>query len=86
MAAHKKKSKTELIYDANKKRIRTEGSILLAELMNEALDVMTEKFEEAKQNGGVLELDGNRGKLKEYLWEASKRTLSETKSLFPELK
>lgn len=75
MARYNRKSKSDLVYDANRKRIRAEGAILLAELMNEALTVMTEQFEIAEQEGEVLELDGNKEQLKAYLWEASKREL-----------
>lgn len=73
--SYRHKGHDELIFDANVKRIRLEGRIILDEVMNEALKIMSDRFQEARLNGTVLELDGNKELLKEFLLEASKREL-----------
>ena len=69
------KNAVDLAYDANKKRLRTEGAIILAELMNEALSEMTTQFNEAQNRGEILEIGGSREEMKAYLRVAAKRHL-----------
>ena len=44
MPTYNYKNHTALAYDENKKRLRLEASIVLAEIMNEALKEMTREF------------------------------------------
>jgi hypothetical protein len=74
--SYKYKQKQELVFEANKKRLRLEGQILLADLLNEAVSVMSDRFNEAYLEGTILELDGNRDELKSYLLEAANRELT----------
>lgn len=78
MPTYTYKDNVALAYDANKKRLRAEGSILLAELMNEALSEMTTQFNEALNHGEILEIGGTREEMKALLWKAAQRQLPET--------
>ena len=64
-----------LAFDANKKRLRAEGSILLAAVMNEALNEMTEQFNEGLKRGEILEIGGSRDEMKQFLATAAQREL-----------
>lgn len=75
MPNHIYKDSVGLAYDANKKRLRTEGQIILAALMNEALHEMTAQFNEALSRGEVLEIGGSREEMKEFLRIAATREL-----------
>ena len=76
MPAYAYKDAAALAYDANKKRLRTEGQILLAAAMNEALREMTTQFNEALKRGEVLEIGGSREELKALLLSAAQRELA----------
>lgn len=75
MASYIYKDKYALAFDANKKRLRTEGGILLARVMNEALNQMTEQFNEGKHRGEVLEIGGSQEELRELLFLASQKAI-----------
>jgi len=69
------KDNVQLAYDANKKRLRAEGSIILAEVMNSALSEMTAQFNAALGNGQILEIGGTREEMKEFLRIAAQKQL-----------
>jgi hypothetical protein len=50
------KDRAELTFEANKKRLRTEASILLSWALNEALAEMSEQFLKALHDGELLEI------------------------------
>jgi hypothetical protein len=70
------KDKAAMAYDANKKRIRAEGAIVLAAAMNEALNEMTRQFNEALHRGEILEIEGSREEMKALLLAASQKELA----------
>lgn len=74
-ASYRKKKPHELIFDANKKRLRCEGAIILAEVLNEALAVMDEQFQDALLKGEVRTIGGSRDELLSLLRIASDRYL-----------
>lgn len=69
------KDDVALAYDANKKRLRTEGSIMLQAAMNEALSEMTAQFNEALARGEILEIGGSREEMKALLYSAAQKKL-----------
>ena len=71
----KHKSPVDLAYDANVKRIRTEGAIVLAEMMNEALNEMTAQFKEAQSAGSILRIGGSRDEMIGFLRIAAEKQL-----------
>lgn len=75
MPSYGYKDEVALAYDANKQRLRVEGKIVLAAVMNEALREMTAQFNEALGRGEVLEISGSREELKELMLAAAKREL-----------
>jgi hypothetical protein len=75
MAGYKRKDAVTLAFDANKKRLRAEGSIILAEVMNEALAEMDDEFQAALKEGRILEISGTRAEMKEFLRRAAVREL-----------
>lgn len=75
MRGYTHKDAVSLAYDANKKRLRTEGSIVLAEVMNAALTEMTDQFNEALNRGEVLEIGGSRDEMKALLLAAARKQL-----------
>lgn len=75
MADYTYKDESALTYDANKIRLRTEGRLLLARLMNEAIAEMTRQFNDAQLRGELLEVTGNQDQLRELLWAAAQHTL-----------
>lgn len=75
MPNHTQKDDVQLAYDANKKRLRAEGQIVLARVMNEALHEMTTGFNEALARGEILEIGGSREELRALLLKASQREL-----------
>jgi hypothetical protein len=75
MPNHTYKDNVALTFDANKKRLRTEGQIILAALMNEALHEMTSQFNEALSRGEILEIGGSREEMKGFLRIAASREL-----------
>lgn len=76
MPSYGYKDDVALAYDANKKRLRVEGNIVLAAVMNEALREMTSQFNAALAQGDVLEITGSREELKGILLQAAKRELA----------
>ena len=70
------KDSVALAYDANKKRLRAEGSIILAEVMNEALHEMTTQFNVALGQGQILHIGGPREEMKQLLRAAAVKELS----------
>ena len=77
MPNHTYKDEVALAYDANKKRLRTEGSIILAAVMNEALHEMTSQFNAALAEGGILEITGSREEMKSFLRSAAQKELGD---------
>lgn len=75
MPTYNTKDAVELAWDANKKRLRAEGSIILAELMNMALDEMTSEFNAALDKGEILEIGGTREEMKGFLRVAAQKQL-----------
>ena len=75
MPTYSYKDKVALAYDANKKRLRAEGGILLASIMNEALAEMTAQFNEALGNGEILHIGGSREEMKDFLRIAAQKQL-----------
>ncbi len=75
MPSYGYKDDVALAFDANKKRLRAEGSILLAEAMNEALDEMTTQFNEALAVGQILYIGGSREEMKALLFTAAQKKL-----------
>ena len=67
------KDAAELAYDANRVRLRTEGRIALARLLNEAMNEMTVEFKAALARGELLELDGSPEEMERYLFAAVQR-------------
>ena len=75
MPEYNYKDNARLAYDANKKRLSTEGAIILDVIMNEALAEMTAQFNEALANGEILEIGGSREEMKRFLRIAATREL-----------
>ncbi len=73
------KNRADLAYDANKKRLRAEGQIILATILNEALNEMTVQFNKAKDRGEVLTIGGTQKEMKAFLKLAADRELSDGK-------
>jgi hypothetical protein len=71
------KDNAALAYDANKKRLRAEGAIVLASVMNEALNEMTDQFNKALNEGKILEIGGSREEMKSFLRLAAQRELGD---------
>jgi len=69
------KDNVALAFDANKKRLRCEGQIILAEVMNAALSEMTQQFNAALGEGQILEIGGTREEMKEFLRIAAQKQL-----------
>lgn len=72
---YRKKDAVALAYEANKKRLRVEGAIVLASLLNEALAEMDAQFMEALNRGEVLSITGSREEMREFLRRAAEREL-----------
>ena len=73
MSRYTRKDRTALTYDANKKRIRHELGLLLAEIQNEVLAEMTADFDQAIQNKELLMLGLTREQAVAYLRSAMRR-------------
>lgn len=69
------KDEAALAWDANKKRLRTEGAIILAEVMNEAINEMTLQFNEALEKGQIVSIGGSREEMKDFLAAAARKQL-----------
>jgi hypothetical protein len=77
MPSYLYKDNAALAYDANKKRLRAEGAIVLASVMNEALNEMTDQFNKALNEGKILEIGGSREEMKSFLRLAAQRELGD---------
>ncbi len=73
MTGYIRKGTAQLVYDANKKRIRTEAQVLLAEVVNDAIDAMTTEFNAALNNGEVLHIGGEREEMLRFLRTAARK-------------
>lgn len=73
MATFTHKTDVDLTFDANKRRIRTEANILLAALINEALEEMSTKFNKGLAKGNVLEIGGDRDEMRALLRRVAKK-------------
>lgn len=71
--SYHKMDEVELAFEGNKKRLRTEGSIILQRVMNEALAEMTSQFQESLAHGELLQLGGTAAEMKQYLKLASEK-------------
>ena len=69
------KDNVQLAYDANKKRLRAEGAIILDAVLNLALTEMTTQFNAALGEGQILEIGGTREEMKEFLRVAAQKQL-----------
>lgn len=70
------KSDEHLAFNANLKRLRTEGRIALDRLLNQAEHEMSEQFHaQLAFDGTILDLGADRGKLEKILLAAAQRTL-----------
>lgn len=74
--SYNKKDTVVLTYNANKKRLRCEGQILLDEVLNEAVAEMDEQFTEALNRGEVLTIEGSRAEFRRFLRAASEKLLN----------
>ena len=75
MPSYHYKDEVARAFDANKKRLRAEGSIILSDLLNEALHEMTIDFNRALARGEILRIGGSREELKAFLRIAAQREL-----------
>jgi hypothetical protein len=75
VTSYRRKDQVQLAYDANKKRIRAEASILLDAVVNEALDVMTAEFNEALLRGEILRIDGTQQEMVAFFQKAARKQL-----------
>jgi hypothetical protein len=71
------KDRIVLVFEANKKRLRAEGQIILATLLNEALGEMSRQFDAAQARGELLEIGGSREEMKQFLRVAAQRELGD---------
>lgn len=69
------KDAVALAFDANKKRLRLEGRILLDRIMNEALAEMTHEFNAGLERGELLNVGGSPEDLRRFLRVAAGREL-----------
>ena len=69
------KDDVALAFEANKKRLRAEGSIILAAVMNEALHEMTTQFNAALARGEILSIGGSREEMMGFLRDAAAKQL-----------
>lgn len=76
MPDYRYKDNAQIAYDANKKRLRLEGQIALDSVLNEALNLMTTKFNEALARGEILEIEGSRNELRALLLDAANKELA----------
>lgn len=70
------KGPEKLAFDANKKRLRVECTILMDRVVNEVFNEMTLQFNEALAEGQILEFSGATEHVKELLRIAAAKELS----------
>lgn len=73
--AYTKKDNILLTFEENKKRLRMEGNLILARVMNEALAEMSGQFTEALARGELLKIGGSADEMREFLRVAADRHL-----------
>jgi hypothetical protein len=73
MPSYRCKDDVDLVYDANKTRLRVEAQILLDEAMNEALNEMTQQFIAGLGRGELLEIGGTQEEMQQFLRVAVNR-------------
>ena len=76
MPSYSYKDETALAYEAFKKRLRSEASIVLAAVLNEALSEGTKRFNEELARGGIPRIDVTEDTLRELLLAAAQRELA----------
>jgi hypothetical protein len=69
------KDEATLAYEANKKRLRVEGQLILDRVMNEALRDMTAEFNKNLNRGRIVSLALNEDALKRSFRRAAKKVL-----------
>lgn len=69
------KGPEKLAFDANKKRLRTECTILMDRVVNEVFNEMAIQFNEALSNGQILEFKGSEDHVKTLLRIAAAKEL-----------
>lgn len=69
------KGAAQQAFDENKLRLRLEGRIVLARIMNEVLREMTSEFQEAIGRGEVLTVGGSASETQEYFTKAARKAL-----------
>lgn len=69
------KGPERLAYDANKKRLRVECTILTDRIVNEILNEMTLQFNEGLAEGKILEFKGSEDHVKDLLRIAAQKEL-----------
>jgi hypothetical protein len=68
-----RKDPAQLAYDANKKRLRAEVSVITDAVLNEVLSEMTKQFNDALNRGEILTIGGTRDEVLGYVGRATKR-------------
>lgn len=81
MTGYRKKDRLALAYDANKKRIRTEGTIILNEVLNSALAEMDRQFQEAVNRGELLSIVATGEEMRAFLRDAAARELGSDRAV-----
>lgn len=69
------KDQTQLTYEANVKRIRTEGRVVLDTMLNEALAAHSKAFNAGVQRGELLELRLDAQDVKRLLGSSAQKVL-----------
>lgn len=75
MPSYGYKDEVALTFEANKKRLRAEGAVILARLMNEALNEMTTQFNAALARGEILSIGASAEEMKGFLRTAAQKQL-----------
>jgi hypothetical protein len=76
MSGYRKKDAVRLAYDANKKRLRCEGQVILDAVLNEALDEMDRAFQDALSRGEILHIGGSAEEMRAFLRLAAEKQLA----------
>jgi hypothetical protein len=75
MPKYTHKDATTLAYEANKKRLRVEGQILLDNMMNEAVHEMTQQFNKELSHGRIVELKLDEDSVRKLFKSSSRKVL-----------
>ena len=76
MSGYTKKDEVTLAWLDNREKIQLQGRQLLRRVLNEALTELDKQFNEALENGDVLELDASKEELKALLLATAQRELA----------